>query len=257
MKEKLIAGKSSTAFLGQIHVSISTTKHRSVNCGLNFRSCTACSAATPKPYNTRKPTAIHTKNLWLWSPEKDPLLCDVNLDVPPGTLHMLVGRNAAGKSTLLRVLRNLVLPDAGSLHVRGPISYVSQDPDLLLIARTVGADVAISVGGIGARLKDFRKEVIECLSWVGLDARYLNKTASKLSGGLKQRVVVASALALNPNVLLLDEITSNIDLGNRMALLERVKAVVKKKSLAALWCVDNILVQRPITARQFCSYVFL
>ena len=240
MKGRLIVEKSSTAFVGQLPVSISIAKHRSVNCALNFRSSTTCSAPKLKPYNARKPTAIYTKNLWLWSPEKDPLLCDINMDVPPGTLHMLVGRNAAGKSTLLRVLRNLVLPDAGFLNVRGPISYVSQDPDLLLIARTVGADVAISVGGIGARLKDFKQEVIECLSWVGLDARYLNKTASKLSGGLKQRVVVASALALSPNVLLLDEITSNIDLENRMALLERVKAVVKKKSLAALWCVDVI-----------------
>lgn len=148
---------------------------------------------------------------------------------------MLVGRNAAGKSTLLRVLRRLVLPDFGSVHLAGPTAFVAQDPQLLLAAPVVGTDVAMSVGGFGTRLKDVRKQVIDYLGWVGLGEEFVEKKTAELSGGQRQRVVVASALAQNPKVFLLDEVTANMDLQNRLELIERMKWIIKAKKASALW----------------------
>ena len=74
------------------------------------------------------------------------VLQDVSLEVPPGSLHILLGPNGCGKSTLLRILGGLLQPDAGNAHVRGRVAFVFQNPDHQILMPSVGADVAFGLG---------------------------------------------------------------------------------------------------------------
>ncbi|GAA1711498.1 methionine ABC transporter ATP-binding protein [Propioniferax innocua] len=163
----------------------------------------------------------------------------VDLSVPKGTIHGVVGQSGAGKSTLIRCVNMLERPDAGSVQVSGQelttlspaalrtarrhIGMIFQHFNLLS-SRTVAGNIALSMelAGIPAR-PDRIEELAEI---VGLHGR-LHEHPSRLSGGQKQRVGIARALATNPAVLLADEATSALDPATTdqvLALLRRLNA---------------------------------
>lgn len=144
------------------------------------------------------------------------MLRDVSLTIPPGSTAVL-GRSGSGKSTLLRLLNRLADPDEGRVLFNG--SDV-RDYDPLELRRRVGlvaqlpALVAGSVADnvrYGPRLKGRDADPGGPLRLAGLGAEFLDRDASRLSVGEQQRVMLARALALEPEVLLLDEPTAALD----------------------------------------------
>lgn len=163
---------------------------------------------------------------------------NISLSVKPGELAMLVGRNGCGKSTLLKVIRGLIRPTLGQVRLATPTAFVDQHPDRQIVMPTVGGDVALFLR-LPADYDDdlMVKRVHACLESVGLEPaeRFAKMDSFRLSGGERQRVAVASALASKPKVLLMDEVTASMDAENRLELLSRMRELVSKSQVAALW----------------------
>ncbi|KAK9793737.1 hypothetical protein WJX73_006441 [Symbiochloris irregularis] len=163
------------------------------------------------------------------------VLSNASLSIQKGTLHMLLGPNACGKSTLLRVLGGLLKPDSGTFSVPSSIGYVFQNPDHQVVMPTVAADVAFGLGRQKLPAAEVHRRVLEALRLVGMED-CLERACHTLSGGQKQRVAIAGALVQNPQVLLLDELTTFLEAGDQAAVLTAVRAAVDgPQRVTALW----------------------
>jgi energy-coupling factor transporter ATP-binding protein EcfA2 len=158
---------------------------------------------------------------------------------------MLLGANGSGKSTTLRVVAGLYAADSGSFHVDQPFGMVFQNPDHQVVLPTVAADVAFGLGRYNLTSKQVTAAVHHALERVGV-ARYANRPTSSLSGGQKQRVAIAGVLAENPQVLLLDELTTFLDARDQRNVLECVRGLVDSKKKGAL---DNQVTALWVTHR--------
>ncbi len=151
-----------------------------------------------------------------------------NWDIQPGEMALVVGRSGTGKSTLLRTLNGLVPHFSGgrfagsvtvagaSTRAHGPnqlsshVGFVFQDPESQVLGSRVDEDVAFSLEQHGLPRATMRKRVEELLDLLSI-APLRHRDPATLSGGEGQRVAIASALALHPDVLVLDEPTSQLD----------------------------------------------
>ena len=154
-----------------------------------------------------------------------PVLSDITTEIPPGATSV-VGPSGAGKSSLLRLLNRLADPDSGTiayngrpltdydpLQLRREVSLVPQLPALL--EGSVGHNIDYAAG-----LAGIEPDRERALNLAGLDASFAERDVNKLSVGEQQRVMLARALAQNPQVLLLDEPTSALDEVTRDAVEE-------------------------------------
>ena len=165
-------------------------------------------------------------------PDGHQALYGVDLHVHPGERVALLGPNGAGKTTLVLHLNGILEPGAGSVTVSGlPVSkesvrevrrrvgIVFQDPDDQLFMPTVRDDVAFGPGNLGLRGAELEARVMAALDRVGM-ADYADRPPHHLSFGQRRRVAVATVLAMEPEILVLDEPSSNLDPASRRELAE-------------------------------------
>ncbi|MGH7856857.1 MAG: ATP-binding cassette domain-containing protein, partial [Candidatus Binatia bacterium] len=156
----------------------------------------------------------------------------LSLDLREGEFVALIGSNGSGKTTLARHLTGLLEPDAGSVSWRGrplaaltaperagAVGYVFQNPDDQIFASSVEEEVAFGPVQVGMTKPEVRRRVREALDAVGL-ADSADRDPFLLSKGERQRVAVASVLALSPSVLILDEPTTGLDYRETLSLFE-------------------------------------
>lgn len=158
----------------------------------------------------------------------------VSFDLIKGTKTAVVGANGAGKSTLLLMLNGMIRPQSGEIRVHGEpirykrnelreirrlIGYVFQDSDRQIIAPEVWQDVAFGPANLGFTGEVLQEKVGNALSLVGLDG-FDRRAPYQLSGGEKKRVAIAGVLAMDPEVLVLDEPTSTLDPAGSEDLME-------------------------------------
>jgi cell division transport system ATP-binding protein len=170
-----------------------------------------------------------------------PALSNLNIDIEDGEFVFVVGASGSGKSTFIKLLLKELNPTEGTITVndiklsklksrgvakyRRSIGVVFQDFRLLQ-DRDVYSNIAFAQRVIGAAPKDIKKNVARVLSLVGLSEKY-RSNPNELSGGEQQRVALARALVNNPNILLADEPTGNLDPENSweiMKILEKVNS---------------------------------
>ena len=155
--------------------------------------------------------------------KQTPILDDFSLEIPFGSYVSLIGPNGAGKSTIAKLLIGLLKPQKGEIFVddlpvnkenlntiRQRIGTVFQNPDNQFIASTVEDDIAFGLENRRVDPNAMKEIICKCANKVGMED-YLDKEPSYLSGGQKQRVAIAGVLALNPDILVLDEATSMLD----------------------------------------------
>ncbi|KAF6254440.1 P-loop containing nucleoside triphosphate hydrolase protein [Scenedesmus sp. NREL 46B-D3] len=163
------------------------------------------------------------------------ILRAVDLQVQRGSLHMLLGPNGCGKSTLLRVLGGLLCPDAGVVQADEPSGFVFQNPDHQVVMPTVAADVAFGLGRYRLPERQVRDAVQTALELVNMK-QFMHRATHTLSGGQRQRVAIAGALAEDPKLLLLDELTTFLDVEDQFGVLEAVRAVTHaRRDVTAVW----------------------
>ena len=174
-------------------------------------------------------------------PDGHQALFGVDLHVHRGERVALLGPNGAGKTTLVLHL-NGILPGgsghgAGSVaisglavgkahlaEVRRRVGIVFQDPDDQLFMGTVRADVAFGPANLGVRGADLDRRVLHALEQVGM-AEYVDRPPHHLSFGQRRRVAVATVLAMEPEILVLDEPSSNLDPASRRELADILRAL--------------------------------
>jgi energy-coupling factor transporter ATPase len=163
-------------------------------------------------------------------------LTDVNLEVRPGEYLVIVGHNGSGKSTLAKHLNALLMPTQGdvwvngtntkdgthTLTIRSTVGMVFQIPDNQIVATVVEEDVGFGPANLGVPEDELRERVDWALSVVDMQA-FRHRAPHLLSAGQKQRVAIAGAMALKPQVLILDESTSMLDPVGREDVLGAVR----------------------------------
>ena len=158
---------------------------------------------------------------------------NVSLSIEEGSFVALVGHNGCGKSTLAKLLNGLLLPTKGIVTVNGletskkenifeirkSVGMVFQNPDNQMVASIVEEDVAFGPENLGVPQPEIVERVYGALEQVGM-SEYAKRSPHKLSGGQKQRIAIAGALAIRPQVLVLDESTAMLDPLGRREVLE-------------------------------------
>ena len=170
-----------------------------------------------------------------------PALCDLTFSVNPGEFVALVGPSGCGKSTILNLISGLLKPEAGTLLSRGRpiteadlhIGYMLQR-DHLFEWRTIYSNVLLGLE-ISRTLTPERKEKVgEMMETYGLKS-FSDARPSELSGGMRQRSVMAIALASDPDILFADEPTTALDVTIQAQILELMKKLQKTNQMGIIF----------------------
>jgi cobalt/nickel transport system ATP-binding protein len=184
--------------------------------------------------------SLEIKELAFAYPDGNQALYGVNLSIQKGERVALLGPNGAGKTTLVMHMNGIHPTSHGSIHVAGQlvdsknkesikqirskVGIVFQDPDDQLFMPTVGEDVAFGPYNMGLRDAELSKVVDEALELVGM-SEFKDRPPHHLSFGQRRRVAVASVLAMKPEILILDEPSSNLDPASRRELADILRSL--------------------------------
>jgi len=185
-------------------------------------------------------------------------LKNLNLTLRRGATLAIVGESGAGKSTLVRCLALIEKPTAGEIFwndvdllglkkdelfaMRHKIQIIFQDPTSALNPGMTAAEIVeepLTIQGIGAS-DERRTRVLELMEQVGLPAKWAGKLPMEFSGGQRQRLAIARALALEPELLILDEALSNLDLANQEMILQLLRELQAAHGLTYVYVAHDL-----------------
>lgn len=171
---------------------------------------------------------------------------DVTISAEKGEWVALVGHNGSGKSTIAKLLNGLLFPEEGLIkighfvlsekniwEIRRQVGMVFQNPDNQFVGATVQDDVAFGLENHGVPHDTMVKRVESALNEVGMQSYALHEPA-RLSGGQKQRVAIAGILALQPDVIILDEATSMLDPRGRAEVMETIRIMREQEDITVI-----------------------
>ncbi len=180
------------------------------------------------------------------------IIADFNLTIESGTFLTIIGTSGSGKTTVLKMINGLVLPDKGEIYIDGKnileedlialrrnIGYVIQG-NILFPHLTVAENIAYVL-----RLKNYSKTdithiVTEKLQQVNLDPELANRFPHQLSGGQQQRVGIARALAASPSIILMDEPFGALDIITRQQLQRELKVLHQLSGATIIFVTHDI-----------------
>jgi energy-coupling factor transport system ATP-binding protein len=165
-------------------------------------------------------------------------LKDVDLTIRKGEFLAFIGQNGSGKTTLAKNIAGLLKPSSGRVLVEGQdtrelptsklatrVGYIFQNPDHQLFNETVYKEIAYGPSNIGLRSEQIEDRVTEAMRIVGLDKSYRGEHPFFLQKGLRQRVSIASILALRPSVIIVDEPTTGQDFKQSREIMDFLKVL--------------------------------
>lgn len=184
---------------------------------------------------------IETKDLsYVYSegtPYEKRALNGVSINIEEGKITAVIGHTGSGKSTLMQQLNGLIKPTGGKIYFDGrdiwenpkeirqlrfKVGLVFQYPEYQLFDETVGGDIAFGPKNMGLDEKEITRRVRFASEMVSLDEKLLNKSPFELSGGEKRRAAIAGVIAMDPEVLILDEPAAGLDPKGRDVILAQI-----------------------------------
>lgn len=164
---------------------------------------------------------------------------DVNLNIREGEFISIVGPSGCGKSTLLSVIAGLIKPTSGVLRNEFNFSGYMFQQDFLLPWRTIKDNTLLGLEIKGVKTKENTASALQMLKKLGLE-QFTNYFPSQLSGGMRQRVALARTLALDPDILLLDEPFSALDYQARLNLQQEVSEALRESKKTVILVTHDI-----------------
>jgi energy-coupling factor transport system ATP-binding protein len=184
------------------------------------------------------------------SPFEKKALDNVSVAINDGEFVALIGHTGSGKSTLIQHINGLLKPHGGKIFIndtniaekgvklsdiRKRVGLVFQYPEYQLFEETIEKDIAFGPKNLGLSDEEIDSRVKRAMKMVGLDYEtYKNKSPFDLSGGQKRRVAIAGVVAMEPNVLILDEPTAGLDPRGRDDILHQVKLLHKEYKMTII-----------------------
>ena len=174
-------------------------------------------------------------------------LCGINLEIEAGSFVAVLGHNGSGKSTLAKHMNGILVPNEGRvlvkdidsadesrlIELRRNVGMVFQNPDNQIVANVVEDDVAFAPENLGVEPKEIRRRVDEALKLVDMyDKR--RHAPHLLSGGQKQRVAIAGVIAMEPEIIVLDEPTAMLDPLGREEVISTVTRLCREKGMTVV-----------------------
>lgn len=174
---------------------------------------------------------------------------DVSLTIEKGEFIGIIGHTGSGKSTLIQMLNGLIKPTSGQVllggvdiwenpkkirNVRFRVGMVFQYPEYQLFEETVAKDIAYGPKNMGLKDDEIAKRVADAARFSDLRPELLNKSPFELSGGEKRRAAIAGVIAMDPEILILDEPTAGLDPRGRDVLLSQIAAYHRSKENTVL-----------------------
>ena len=178
-------------------------------------------------------------------------LFDVDLEIPTGTYQAIIGHTGSGKSTILQHFNGLLKPSKGEVHIgeriivagkkakelkpiRQKVGIVFQFPEHQLFEETVLKDIMFGPMNFGVSEEEAEKRARELIGLVGLPEFVLEKSPFDLSGGQMRRVAIAGVLALQPEVIVLDEPTAGLDPRGQREIMDMFYQLHKEQGLTTI-----------------------
>lgn len=184
-------------------------------------------------------------------------LKDINLELSLGKVTAIIGETGSGKSTLVQHLNALLIPSEGEVEVLGKKLYshqknvhlkelrqqvglVFQFPEAQLFEETIERDIGFGPRNFGVEPEEVKRRVSAALAMVGLDDSYLELSPFELSGGQRRRVAIAGILAIDPDILVLDEPTAGLDPQGSAQMMELFRDLNVKHGKTILIVTHNM-----------------
>jgi len=177
-------------------------------------------------------------------------LDNINLEIKDKDFVGIIGHTGSGKSTLIQHLNGLLKPSSGEIYIndfnitnadinltdiRKRVGVVFQYPEYQLFEETVEKDIAFGPLNLGLDENEINSRVKSSMEAVGLSYKeYKDKSPFELSGGQKRRVAIAGVIAMNPEVLILDEPTAGLDPGGRDEIFELIKTLHRENDMTII-----------------------
>ena len=176
-------------------------------------------------------------------------LSDINLEIPDGQFIGVIGHTGSGKSTLIQHLNGLLKATSETIYyndkniyeegydmkaLRSKVGLVFQYPEHQLFEADVFSDVCFGPKNLGLSKEEVEARAYEALRLVGLKEKHYKKSPFELSGGQKRRVAIAGILAMEPDVLVLDEPTAGLDPKGRDDILDQVAKLHREKKITVI-----------------------
>ena len=183
------------------------------------------------------------------TPFEQEALNGVSFSMEKGDFIGIIGHTGSGKSTLIQHLNGLLKPTSGSVRLEGRdlwsdkeftrqarcrVGLVFQYPEYQLFEETAAKDIAYGPRNMGLSEEEIARRVEEAAGFVGLTPEQLQKSPFDLSGGQKRRVAIAGVIAMEPEVLILDEPTAGLDPEGRDSILEKIQTYRRAKNAAVI-----------------------
>ena len=178
------------------------------------------------------------------TPFRSEALVDVSVGIERGTVTGIIGHTGSGKSTLVQLFNGLIKPQSGTVmldgrdiwadpkkigEVRFRVGLVFQYTEYQLFEETVRRDIAFGPRNMGLSEDEIERRVSEAMTFVGLDEKLLDASPFELSGGQKRRVAIAGVIAMEPEVLVLDEPAAGLDPMGREEILGGIWSYQRRK----------------------------
>lgn len=176
-------------------------------------------------------------------------LNDINLEIPDGQFVGIIGHTGSGKSTLIQHLNGLIRATSGVIYyngeniyadgysmkeLRSKVGLVFQYPEYQLFEVDVLTDVCFGPKNLGLTKEETEQRALDALHQVGLKEKHYKKSPFELSGGQKRRVAIAGILAMQPEVLILDEPTAGLDPKGRDDILDQIAKLHRERKITVV-----------------------
>ncbi|SEU01482.1 energy-coupling factor transport system ATP-binding protein [Salinibacillus kushneri] len=200
-----------------------------------------------------QPNDISFQNISFQYPQGDEwALKDVSFHIEENEWVAIIGHNGSGKSTIAKLMNGLLTPQSGRIHIKGlevneeniwevrkKVGMVFQNPDNQFVGTTVIDDIAFGLENHGVQRDEMLKRMKYSLEAVKMEG-YENHEPHNLSGGQKQRVAIASVLAIEPDIIILDEATAMLDPIGRNSIMETVDHVRSERDVSVVTITHDL-----------------